>query len=408
MKQIAVIGGGVAGLTAAYYLREIAEVTVYEANEYLGGHTQTHVIAMDGKTQAVDTGFIVFNDRTYPQFEALLDRLGCEGQKTEMSFSLKRPGFEYNGHNLNTLFAQRRNIINPVFWRMLVDIMRFNRLARRLDSESQETLGDFVKRHKFCRGFIENYLVPMAAAIWSSGDAQIYEFPIGMLAQFFHHHGLLDLKNRPQWYVVKGGSNQYVKALQKHLQNVRLQSPVQRIRRTAEGVQVTTEQHVELFDEVVIACHSPEALAMLEDPSPEEVSVLGAMRFCENNVTLHQDSSVMPQRNTAWASWNYHGPADGQQTALTYYMNRLQGFESRLPVLVTLNDFGGIAEDRVIKRLKYEHPVFDTAMLTAQKRHAEISGVRSTHYCGAYWRYGFHEDGVMSAQRVVDAVKAAC
>tara|TARA_B110000305_G_scaffold241213_1_gene314430 strand:+ start:5906 stop:7135 length:1230 start_codon:yes stop_codon:yes gene_type:complete len=402
MKTIAVIGGGISGLTAAYRLAANFKVTLFEQNDYLGGHTQTHRLVIDGQPRSIDTGFIVYNDRTYPKFMALLKELGCEGQPTEMSFSLKRPNLEYNGHSLKTLFAQKSNVLRPRFWRMLRDILRFNRAAKEVAPNDTESLIEFCRREGLGDGFIFDYLVPMAAAIWSTGDEGILSFPIGMLAQFFSHHGLLDLKDRPQWYVVKGGSNQYVKAIRHRLHDVRLESPVRCLERRPHEVLVTVGEQTNAFDEVVMACHSGQALEMLADASTAEREVLGAMRYSGNDVLLHQDARVMPARRDVWASWNYHAPLGATQASLTYDMNRLQSFASSQPVLVTLNDTGVINHDLVLKRLHYEHPVFDAAMLAAQRRHAEISGINRTHYCGAYWRYGFHEDGVVSALRVVD------
>ena len=402
MKTIAVIGGGISGLTAAYRLASNFKVTLFEQNDYLGGHTQTHRLVIDGQPRSIDTGFIVYNDRTYPKFMALLKELGCEGQPTEMSFSLKRPNLEYNGHSLKTLFAQKSNVLRPRFWRMLRDILRFNRAAKEVAPNDTESLIEFCRREGLGDGFIFDYLVPMAAAIWSTGDEGILSFPIGMLAQFFSHHGLLDLKDRPQWYVVKGGSNQYVKAIRHRLHDVRLESPVRCLERRPHEVLVTVGEQTKAFDEVVMACHSGQALEMLADASTAEREVLGAMRYSGNDVLLHQDARVMPARRDVWASWNYHAPLGATQASLTYDMNRLQSFASSQPVLVTLNDTGVINHDLVLKRLHYEHPVFDAAMLAAQRRHAEISGINRTHYCGAYWRYGFHEDGVVSALRVVD------
>ena len=402
MKTIAVIGGGISGLTAAYRLAASFKVTLFEQNDYLGGHTQTHRLVIDDQPRSIDTGFIVYNDRTYPKFMALLKELGCEGQPTEMSFSLKRPNLEYNGHSLKTLFAQKSNVLRPRFWRMLRDILRFNRAAKEVAPNDTESLIEFCRREGLGDGFIFDYLVPMAAAIWSTGDEGILSFPIGMLAQFFSHHGLLDLKDRPQWYVVKGGSNQYVKAIRHRLHDVRLESPVRCLERRPHEVLVTVGEQTNAFDEVVMACHSGQALEMLADASTAEREVLGAMRYSGNDVLLHQDARVMPARRDVWASWNYHAPLGATQASLTYDMNRLQSFASSQPVLVTLNDTGVINHDLVLKRLHYEHPVFDAAMLAAQRRHAEISGINRTHYCGAYWRYGFHEDGVVSALRVVD------
>jgi len=406
MKRIAVVGAGVSGLTAAYRLADKFDVTLYEKGDYLGGHVHTHQLEIDGQKRAVDSGFIVYNDRTYPQFMALLKELGCDGEPTEMSFSLKRKNLEYNGHSLKTLFAQKSNLFRPKFWQMLRDILKFNAAARQLDADSTETLIQFCRRERFGEAFISDYLVPMAAAIWSTGDDEILAFPMGMLCQFFNHHGLLDVKNRPQWYVVKGGSNQYVNAMGHRLGHVHLASTVTSIARSSHGVLVTAGPQAEMFDEVVIACHSPQALAILADASTAEREVLGAIRYSKNEVLLHQDATVMPRRLAAWASWNYHAQADSNKASLTYYMNRLQNFESSQPVLVTLNDTGNVDANLVLKRLQYEHPVFDVAMLAAQQRHSEISGVNRTHYCGAYWRYGFHEDGVVSALRVVSELAA--
>ena len=406
MKKIAIVGGGISGLTVAERLSEQFEITLFEQNDYLGGHTQTHQLEIEGCSRAIDTGFIVYNDRTYPNFMALLARLGCEGQPTEMSFSLKRPNLEYNGHSFKTLFAQKSNLFRPRFWKMLRDIVRFNRIARLVIATDPESLIDFCRREKFGDAFIFDYLVPMAAAIWSTGDDGILAFPIRMLSQFFNHHGLLDLVNRPQWYVVQGGSDQYVNVIRNRLQDLRLGCPVRAVTREKTRVWVTAGATVEAFDEVVFACHSGQALALLTDASKVERDVLGAMGYSDNEVVLHQDASVMPVHPEVWASWNYHAPLGATQASLTYYMNRLQGFASTQPVLVTLNDAGTIDESLVLKRVHYEHPVFDAAMLAAQGRHGEISGVGRTHYCGAYWRYGFHEDGVVSGLRVVDALVA--
>jgi len=298
MKKIAIVGGGISGLTVAERLADQFEVTLFEQNDYLGGHTQTHRLEIDGSSRAIDTGFIVYNDRTYPNFMALLARLGCEGQPTEMSFSLKRPNLEYNGHSLKTLFAQKTNLLRPRFWKMLRDILRFNRIARLVLATDPEPLIDFCRREKFGDAFIFDYLVPMAAAIWSTGDDGILAFPMGMLSQFFNHHGLLDIVNRPQWYVVQGGSDQYVKVIESRLQDLRLGCPVLAVTREKTRVLVTAgaTKTVEAFDEVVFACHSGQALAVLTDASSAEREVLGTMGYSGNEVVLHQDASVMPVR----------------------------------------------------------------------------------------------------------------
>ncbi|MAU92301.1 MAG: FAD-dependent oxidoreductase [Gammaproteobacteria bacterium TMED182] len=407
MKTIAVIGGGISGLTVAYYLSGRCDVSVFERNDYLGGHTHTHEIEVDETTVAVDTGFIVYNDRTYPHFMALLNSLEVRGQPTEMSFSLKRPHLEYNGHNLRTLFAQKSNVLKPSFWGMLMDILRFNRSARTMDAHETMSLRDYCLRENFGKAFMNDYLVPMAAAIWSTGDAEILDFPMGMLAQFFLHHGLLDLKDRPQWYVVEGGSAQYVKAMAGRIGSVRTSSAVTNVRRAPDGVYITVGSKIERFDEVVFACHAPQSRSLLEDATAAESEILGDMRCSRNTVALHQDASVMPKHQAVWASWNYHATQGSARAGLTYYMNRLQNFETTLPVLVTLNEVDSIDPARLIKTLNYAHPIFDQNMLKAQRRHAEISGHQRTHYCGAYWFNGFHEDGVVSALRVVREIEAS-
>ena len=406
MKRVAVIGGGISGLTVAYYLSGRCDVSLFERNDYLGGHTHTHTIEVDGSTLAVDTGFIVYNDRTYPNFIALLDSLGIRGQPTEMSFSLKRPHLEYNGHNLRTLFAQKSNVFKPRFWGMLLDILRFNRSARTLDAHETTSLRDYCVRENYGQAFMSDYLVPMAAAIWSTGDADILDFPMGMLAQFFLHHGLLDLKNRPQWYVIEGGSAQYVNAMVGQIGSVRTSCAVTQVRRADDGVYISFAGKTERFDEVVFACHAPQSRSLLEDPTAAESEILGDIRCSQNTVALHQDASVMPNRSAVWASWNYHASQGAARAQLTYYMNRLQNFETSLPVLVTLNEVDSIDPARLIKTLSYAHPIFDRKMTSAQQRHSEISGHHRTHYCGAYWLNGFHEDGVVSGLRVVREIEA--
>jgi uncharacterized protein len=397
MAKIAVIGSGISGLTSAYLLAQKHQVTVYEANDYLGGHTHTHLIELAGKTLAVDTGFIVYNDRTYPNFIRLLEKLGCSGRPTEMSFSVKRPGLEYNGHNVNALFAQRSNLVNVRFLGMLRDILRFNRKASAIGSDDRRSLGEYLSDEHYGTAFREDYLIPMTAAIWSTGDADVIHFPIRSLAQFFVNHGLVDLKNRPQWRVVTGGSHSYVKAMQSQIGEVKLGSPVDRIDRAAEHVLVRSKGQEHRYDEVIIAVHSDQALGLLGDPSLVELEVLSPMRYCSNEVTLHTDSSLLPKRKLAWASWNYDAGLQKEKATLTYNMNILAGIESNKDVLVTLNDEGKIDPTKILRTARYDHPVLNQQMIASQDRHAEISGVNRTHYCGAYWRYGFHEDGVVSA-----------
>ncbi|MFT5208617.1 MAG: putative NAD/FAD-binding protein [Flavobacterium sp.] len=405
MSKIAVIGSGVSGLVCTYLLGETHDVTLFEANDYLGGHTHTHSIELKGQKITVDTGFIVYNDRSYPNFIKLLEKLSCSGIPTEMSFSMRddEADLEYNGHTLNTLFAQRRNIIRPSFIRLVRDIIRFNKVAKEIPLEDNSTLDEFLKRHNFSIEFRTQYLIPMAAAIWSTGDKTVGRFPVRAFADFFRNHGLLDLKNRPQWYVVKGGSNTYIKAMEDKLGNYQLNAKVSSIKRYEDRVciQVNSQEHD--FDEVIIATHSGDALAMLDKPSNEESEILSNIRYSKNNAFLHTDISQLPKRSLAWASWNYLKDSRRQDHAtLTYNMNILQKIESSDQILVTLNDNDRIDPNKIIGKYEYHHPIYNHDTLSAQKRHGEISKRNRTHYCGAYWHYGFHEDGVKSALRVCE------
>ncbi|MBE0582294.1 MAG: FAD-dependent oxidoreductase, partial [Desulfofustis sp.] len=339
MKSIAIIGTGIAGLTSAYYLSRQYRVTVFEANDYIGGHTHTVDIDYDGEQSAIDTGFIVFNDRTYPRFIHLLGELGVPFQPTEMSFSVRNDaiGLEYNGHNLSSLFAQRKNLVSPAFLRMLADIVRFNRSVRaEASGERLRTIGDYLDQHRFGSLFADNYLLPMIAAIWSMGLDDVRAFPLQFFARFFENHGLLNLVDRPQWYTIIGGSRSYIEPLTAPFNDsIRLSSPVERIVRSADSVQVTSNGRTETFDEAVLACHGDEALALIGDPSERERAVLEKIRFTDNEVLLHTDERILPRRRRAWASWNYRlDPARSGRTTLTYNMNILQRLNKKHTYLV--------------------------------------------------------------------------
>jgi len=402
--KIAVIGTGIAGNVAARELCRDHEITVFEAADHVGGHTHTHSIDDNGRPLAIDTGFIVFNDWTYPNFIALLDELGVSSQPSEMSFGVKceRTGLEYKGHTLNTLFAQRRNLLRPSFHRMLRDIVRFNREARSLLEAGDDslTLGDYLHDNHYSKAFTDYYIIPMGAAIWSAEPRRMLSFPATCFARFFANHGLLNIKNRPQWRVIRGGSRSYVDKLTAPFRRqIRLNTPVTGIRRRATHVEVSSAGNgIERFDHVFIACHSDQALAMLRDASPLEREVLGAIPYQQNDVVLHTDTSLLPRRRLAWSAWNYHRLAGDQDAvAVTYNMNLLQGLSTQQTYLVTLNNSAAIDPDKIIKRLSYDHPVFTQEGIKAQQRQAEINGLRRSYFCGAYWRYGFHEDGVVSA-----------
>jgi predicted NAD/FAD-binding protein len=404
--KIAVIGSGISGNVAAYHLNKNHDITVYEANDYIGGHTHTHDINHKGKPFAVDTGFIVFNHKTYPNFIALLKELGVEEQLSTMSFGVKceKNGLEYMGSTINSLFAQRRNIFRPSFWRMIKDILRFNREAANLlnDSSDEVSLGDYLEQHNYSQVFINHYLVPMAAAVWSADLKLMFEFPARYLVRFFHNHGLLSVNDRPDWYVIKGGSKTYARALtSSFVDKIKLSTPVTKVERTDKGVRVTCAAGEEAFDAVFFACHSDQALKMIHMPTESEKQVLGAIKYQDNEVLLHTDASIMPKRKAAWAAWNYH-LLDGDQSRVpvTYNMNILQSLDCEDQFCVTLNNSDAIDQFKVLKRLNYHHPIYTKESVAAQSRHAEINTNRF-YFCGAYWRYGFHEDGVVSALEAI-------
>lgn len=405
--RIAVVGSGVAGLVSAALLDGAHEVTVFEAGEHIGGHTHTHRVERFGRTWHIDSGFIVFNQRTYPNFIRLLDRLGVASQPTTMSFSVRdeRDGLEYNGADLDRLFVQRRNLLRPSFLRMVADILRFYRRAPALLEGGDETLrlGDYLAAGGFSRRFVEQHIVPMGAAVWSAEPARLLDFPARAFVQFFANHGFLQVNDRPQWRVVCGGSHRYVEALvRSYRHRIRLRTPVRAIVRRPDGVRIATRDHDgERFDAVVIATHSDQALGLLADPSPAEREILGAIPYQANEAVLHCDAGLLPRRRRAWAAWNAHVLADAPSgAAVTYNLNILQGLDAPEPFCVTLNRTAGIDPQRIIARMTYAHPIFTAAGLAAQRRWAEISGQRRTHYCGAYWGWGFHEDGVNSGLAV--------
>lgn len=411
--NIAIIGSGIAGLTCAWRLAGHHQVTLFEAEPVVGGHTATVDVITPQGTYAIDTGFIVYNDRTYPRFMGLLSELGLSGQKTQMSFSVHNPqsGLEYNGHTLTSLFAQRRNLVNPAFWGLLKEIVRFNRLAKQALNtvDDTATLQTFLAQHRFSAFFASHYILPMGAAIWSSSLQEMRRFPLPLFLRFFEHHGLLDITHRPQWYVVPGGSREYIRAMLAQLGDrltLRLNAPVQQVVRYDSGVKILLETSVQTFDQVIFACHSGQALALLEEPTPAEREVLGDIGWQRNEVVLHSDRRWLPVRERAWASWNYRLSEQERASAcVTYNMNILQGLPAGSPLFcVTLNPDAPVDERYVWKRVVYEHPLFTPKSWRAQARRGEINGHQRSWFCGAYWYNGFHEDGVRSALDVVKGI----
>ncbi len=403
--RIAIVGTGVSGLVAAHHLHREHEIVVYEAADRLGGHSHTVEVEDPAGRLAIDTGFIVFNDRNYPNFEALLAELGVASQPSHMGFSVSdgRGRFEYSGTPWG-LFARPAHLLSPRFLGMLRDWRRFNREARELIgmNGTAPSLGHWLEQRGFSRHFIERLIVPQAAAVWSADPEQMWSFPASFMAEFFDNHGMYSLRDRPRWRTVAGGSRRYVEAIAAPWRNrVRLGAPVRRVERLPGRVRIEAEGcESEEFDRVVIATHSDQALALLADPSPAEREILGAIPYQANEAVLHTDRTLLPRRRVAWSSWNFHlGERPAGRSTVTYWMNNLQRLRSERQYLLTLNRGEAIDPALALRRFHYDHPVYTAAGVAAQARHAEISGVRNTHYCGAYWGWGFHEDGVLSALR---------
>ena len=401
--KVAIIGSGIAGLTAAHRLARDHDITVFEAGGHVGGHTNTIDVHTPAGDWAIDTGFIVLNDRNYPNFSALLDELGVATQPTHMGFSVAADfeDFEYSG-TPRGLLCQRRNLLRPRFGRMVADLVRFNReMNELLDGEDPGvSLGEYLERGSYSRWFVDRLIVPQASAVWSADPAQMWEFPVRFLAEFFRNHGMLGFRDRPQWMTVAGGSARYVDALTAPFADrIRINTPVVAVTRYEGQVEVTPGNgEAEAFDDVVLACHADQALAMLTNPSEAEAEVLGAFRYQPNEAVLHTDVSLMPKRRAAWQAWNFHLLQEPKPlTTVTYGMNHLQSLGAAEEFLVTLNMTERIDPAKIVEVVQYTHPVFDRAAVAAQARHTEISGVDRLHYCGAYWGWGFHEDGVVSA-----------
>lgn len=422
MRRVAVIGSGISGLSAAHALSGHARVTLFEAGSYFGGHTNTVDMTIDGVTHGVDTGFLVLNERTYPQLLKLFRELGVEIAKSEMSFSVQVPShgtardLEWSGCDLNTVFAQRSNLLRPRFWRMLVDLMRFNKLATALAASGEvdaldQPIGEFLTEHRFSAEFRDWYFLPMIGSIWSCPVDQMLRFPVATMLRFCHNHGLLQVANRPQWYTVRGGARTYVNKMLKAVPDARLNTPVRSVRRVDGAVLVATDAGTEHFDEVVLACHSDQSLALLADASPAEAQVLGAIRYQRNRAVLHTDTSLLPKRRKAWAAWNYERAASGSRdetsVCLHYLLNRLQPLPFSAPVVVSLNPLTDPRAETIHAEFDYAHPVFDMAAIDAQRRVPALQGNRHTWFAGAWTRYGFHEDGLMSGLAVVAGLRAA-
>ncbi len=408
--KIAIVGGGISGLYAAHYLSKQHHVTLYEAHDTLGGHTDTHSITIKERNYKIDTGFIVFNEHNYHYFCRFLNDLGVASQPSIMTFSVADAlsGIEYNATTLDKLFCQRRNLFRPQFYRMVRDILRFYREAPALlnSSDDELTLGDYLDQQHYSQTFIDDHILPMASALWSGPPQIVRNFPARYFVAFMANHQMLKTDNRPQWRTVCGGSSTYVQAFKQSFNGeLRLDCPVQAIIRDNNGITIETKGDQKYYDKLILACHSDQALGLLQNASDQETEILGAMSFQENDVVLHTDASLMPKHPKAWASWNALKLNEPQtHCTVTYYMNMLQNLEAPEPLLVTLNCTDRIDSEKILKRRSYHHPVYTPASLAAQKRRTEINGVNNTWYAGAYWGWGFHEDGAKSAQEVVDRI----
>jgi predicted NAD/FAD-binding protein len=419
VRRVAVVGSGISGLAAAYSLADCAQVTLFEAGRHFGGHTHTVDLTLGGVTHGVDTGFLVFNERTYPNLIRLFAELEVPTVASDMSFSVQAGGLEWSGSTLASVFAQRRNLVRPAFWRMLAGILRFNRLAteiaqRGADDELQQPIGDFLAAQRFSAEFRDWYFLPMIGSIWSCPTEQMLRFPVATMIRFCHNHGLIQIANRPRWHTVAGGARQYVQKMLRRVPDARLATPVRRVRRVppgqgSAGVWLDTEAGAERFDELVLACHSDQSLALLADASADERAVLGAIRYHPNRALLHTDTALLPSRRSAWAAWNYERAADTshEQAAvcLHYLINRLQPLPFDAPVIVSLNPARAPRDELVHGIFDYAHPVFDQAAIEAQRRVPALQGRAHTWYCGAWTRYGFHEDGLMSGMAVAQAIR---
>jgi predicted NAD/FAD-binding protein len=417
--KLAIVGSGISGLAVAHTLKDHADITLFEAGDYFGGHTHTVDITLPTPqgpiTHGVDTGFLVFNERTYPNLINLFAELQVETAPSDMSFSVKVPGavngktLEWSGTDLNSVFAQRGNLVNPRFWRMLADVMRFNALCTRIakaqrEQDLQQPLSDFLRTHKFSESFRDWYFLPMLGCIWSCPTDQMLQFPVATMIRFCHNHGLIQVTNRPQWFSVVGGARHYVEKILAGVHDKRLNTPVRLIERDAQGVRIITDGHAERFDEVVIATHTDQALGLLREPSGEERKVLGDIRYQDNRAVLHTDASVLPANPKAWAAWNYERAAsterESSRVCLHYLLNLLQRIPFAQPVVVSLNPLQPINPATIVGEYDYAHPVFDLKAIEAQKRVPLLQGQHHTWYAGAWTGYGFHEDGLKSGLQV--------
>jgi predicted NAD/FAD-binding protein len=410
--KIAIVGSGISGNSLAYTLSKEHDITLFEKNNRLGGHSHTHEIISQGKKINVDTGFIVFNKKTYPLFTKLLDELNVHYEKSDMSFSVfsKDRNFEYNGTTLNTLFSQRKNIFNYKFIKMIYEIVKFNKVALTLLSAKTEiSLKTFLRQNNFSDYFCKNYILPMGSAIWSSNINSMLKFPAVFFVKFFNNHGMLNINDRPQWLTVTNGSKEYVEKLTASIKkNIRLNCPVKTVKRNKDSVEIKSSNGTEIFDYIFFACHSDEALKLIIDPSAQEKEVLSSIPYSKNEVTLHTDESIMPNNKLTWAAWNYNiDSTNDMPIALTYNMNILQNLKTQQTILVTLNDNGNINPEKVLKKINYDHPLFSLRSVEAQKNYGIISGVNRTGYAGAYWGNGFHEDGISSAYKAIKYFKEA-